>query len=201
MHNLDGNWGSLIYLLVLLMFLLFGLGNRKNFPLKTVLKYSSYWLLVLLVFVALYSYRFEFSSFKNRILGELNPSRIQSSKGQMVINLSKDGHFYVNLEINNQPIKFMIDTGASDIVISINEAKRIGINVDNLNFNKIYQTANGKSFGASINLDKVQFGNATLHNIKASVNNGDMGTSLLGMSFLRLFTKYEFYQDKLILTI
>ena len=132
MHNLDGNWGSLIYLLVLLMFLLFGLGNRKNFPLKTVLKYSSYWLLVLLVFVALYSYRFEFSSFKNRILGELNPSRIQSSKGQMVINLSKDGHFYVNLEINNQPIKFMIDTGASDIVISINEAKRIGINVDNI---------------------------------------------------------------------
>lgn len=201
MHNLDENWGNLIYLLVLLSFLLFGASNRKSFPLKKVAKYSIYWLLLILFFISLYSYRFEFSSFKNRILGELNPSRIQSTKGQLSINIARDGHFYINLKINNQPIKFMVDTGASDIVISINDARKIGINIENLNFNKIYQTANGKSFGASITLDKVEIGNIILNDIEASVNKGDMGTPLLGMRFLRLFTKYEFYQDRLILTL
>ena len=95
----------------------------------------------------------------------------------------------------------MIDTGASDLVLSLKDAKKVGIDVRKLNFNKRYQTANGVTYGASVSLDQVEFGGVKFGNIPASVNNSQMGTSLLGMSFLRNFKKYEFYRDKLILTI
>jgi aspartyl protease family protein len=95
----------------------------------------------------------------------------------------------------------MIDTGSSDIVINLEAAQKLGIDPKKLTFNKPYQTANGTSWGASVTLEEFQIGNVKFRNIPASVNNADMGTSLLGMSFLRQFRKYEFYRDKLILTL
>jgi aspartyl protease family protein len=94
----------------------------------------------------------------------------------------------------------MIDTGASDIMLSISDAKKIGINTNNLIFNRPYQTANGRSFGASIKLKEVEISGIKFKDIYASVNEGDMGVALLGMSFLRRFSKYEFFQDRLVLT-
>lgn len=198
----SGEWQNLIYSIILLVFLLSGIISRRDFAYKKLFKALAIWGLIGFICVALYSYRFEFSDFKNRILGEINPSFARVNEGgKLVINLSRDGHFYLNVKINNQPIRFMIDTGASDIVLNKNDAQKIGINLSNLNFNKIYQTANGKSFGASITLDKVEIAEVIFYEISASVNNSNMGTSLLGMSFLRKFRRYEFYQDKLILEI
>ena len=118
-----------------------------------------------------------------------------------MINLSQDGHFYLNVKINNVPVRFMIDTGASDIVLNLDEAKRVGIDVKKLRFDKTYQTANGKSFGAMVVLDEITVADVIFRKVSASVNSAEMGTSLLGMRFLRQFKKYEFYQDKLVLTI
>jgi len=95
----------------------------------------------------------------------------------------------------------MIDTGASDISISLKDAKKIGVNIKNLEFNKRYQTANGIALGASISLKEMEVGEIKFFDLTASVNGGDMNNSLLGMSFLKRLKKYEFYQDQLILTI
>ncbi len=201
-HLNEGEWQNFIYLLVLLVFLTSGLVVRRNLDWKKIFKYLGVWAAIGFFIIALYSYRFEFSDFKNRILHEVNPSLAQNNEhGQIVINISRDKHFYVNSFINGKKVRFMIDTGASDIVMSLKDAKRAGININNLLFNKRYQTANGISYGASTKLEEFQFGNLTFYNMPASVNRSDMGTSLLGMKFLRQFKKYEFYQDKLILTI
>jgi aspartyl protease family protein len=192
---------QIIYLIILISVMIIGILSRREMTLKKIIKYSLIWLGVAFVFVALYAYRFEFGDFKNRISGEINPTSAQlNQQGQLVVNISDDSHFYVKLLINKVPILFMIDTGASDIMLSISDAKKIGINTNNLIFNRPYQTANGRSFGASIKLKEVEISGIKFKDIYASVNEGDMGVALLGMSFLRRFSKYEFFQDRLVLT-
>ncbi len=192
---------QIIYLIILISVMIIGISSRREMTLKKIIKYLLIWLGVAFIFVALYAYRFEFGDFKNRISGEINPTSAQlNQQGQLVVNISDDSHFYVKLLINKVPILFMIDTGASDIMLSISDAKKIGINTNNLIFNRPYQTANGRSFGASIKLKEVEISGIKFKDIYASVNEGDMGVALLGMSFLRRFSKYEFFQDRLVLT-
>jgi aspartyl protease family protein len=165
------------------------------------IKYSLIWLVIAILMVAAYSYRFEFSDFKKRITREINPSEaIINDEQQIIVNISNDKHFYVNIKINGVPIRFMIDTGASDVMINIADAKKIGVDTKKLVFNKRYETANGMAFGAMIKVNELEISDIKFTNINASINNVDIGVSLLGMSFLRKFTKYEFFQDKLILT-
>jgi len=197
----EGDWQNLVYLLLLLAVLIPRIFS-KNIPLEKVLKYLAIWSLVGLVVIVIYSYRYEFNDFKSKILGSVNPSSaIINQNGEIVLNMSQDGHFYIDTKINGFDVRFLIDTGASDMVISLKDAKKVGIDVDNLLFNKIYQTANGKSFGANVVLDEVEITDKKFYKVNASVNNAEMGSSLLGMSFLKKFKKYEFYRDQLILSL
>lgn len=197
----EGDWQNFIYLTLILVIMVSGLISRRM-PFGKVFKYLAIWSALGIFAISLYAYRFEFSDFKNRVMGEIKPSSIQiNASGEMIINLAQDGHFYMDVEINESAMRFMIDTGASDIVISVAEARRIGIKTEKLNFNKSYQTANGISWGASVVLKTIKVGNMVFYDVPASVNSSEMGTSLLGMSFLRRFKKYEFYRDKLILSM
>jgi aspartyl protease family protein len=196
------DWQNFIYLALILVMFFSSLLSRRDLSLSKIFKYLAIWSATGLTAVSVYAYRYEFQDFKNRILGEIRPSSLQIRKsGEMMVNLAQDGHFYIDAKVNGVASRFMIDTGASDIVINLEAAQKLGIDPKKLTFNKPYQTANGTSWGASVTLEEFQIGNVKFRNIPASVNNADMGTSLLGMSFLRQFRKYEFYRDKLILTL
>ena len=199
----DGDWRNLLYLLLLLAMMLAGIFSQRDLNFKKILKYLGAWSVVGLILIVLYSYRYEFDDFKQRILGELNPSLAQkTNSGEIVVSAAQDGHFYLSAKVNGGlPISFMVDTGASDVVISLDEAKKLGINVAKLDFNKRYQTANGMVRGASVVLDEIEFGGVKFYNVSVSVNGAEMGTSLMGVSFLKRFKKYEVYRDRLILTI
>lgn len=191
-----------IYLVIILVALISSLISRKDISFSKILKYLAIWSLIGFVAIALYSYRYEFSDFKSRIAGEINPSAAQvTNSGEIIIRASEDGHFYINTKINGSAVRFMIDTGASDITLTKIDAEKAGINLKTLQFNKAYQTANGVSYGAFCILKKFEIDEAVFYDVKASVNSAEMSTSLLGMSFLRQFKKYEFYQDKLALSI
>ena len=193
---------SFLYSVLLLVFLVSGIIFRREIALSQALKYLALWTLIAFIGIGLYAYRYEFSDFKERMVEAISPTTVRvNEKGELVINLSSDGHFYIDVKINNVPMRFMIDTGASDIVIDKIQAQKIGINLQDLIFNKRYETANGASYGAGVILEEVQVGNAKFTNIRASVNSAELGMPLLGMSFLRQFKKYEFYQDRLVLTL
>ncbi len=202
-NNLSSaDWQRFSYCALLLIVLTTNLMARKELTISKTIKYLTMWFAVSLVLIALYSYRYEFSDFKNRLAAEINPSAAQLTKsGQIIINASQDGHFYVEARINSVNIHFMVDTGASDIAINLADAARIGLSTKSLIFNKPYQTANGVALGAGVTLEELEISNTKFTNISASVNGSNMGTSLLGMSFLKRLKKYEVYQDKLILTI
>lgn len=197
----NNDLSQIVYLVILILIMSYGMINRKEMSLKKIVKYFLIWSLIGLIIIALYAYRFEFNNFKERISGEINPTSAQlNQQGQLIINISDDSHFYVKMLINKKPILFMVDTGASDIVLNLQDALKIGINPKNLIFNRQFQTANGRVLGASIILKEVEISGIKFKDVKASVTNGEMGVNLLGMSFLRRFGKYEFYQDRLILT-
>ncbi len=193
---------SLFYSVLLLVVLLSGIIFRRQIALSQALKYLAAWTIIAFIGVGLYAYRYEFSGFKNRMLMALNPSAARvEDNGQIVVNLSRDDHFYIDVKINGKSVHFMIDTGASDMVLNAHEAEKVGINLQKLKFDKRYETANGTAYGASVQLQKVEVGGVEFNDISASVNSAEMGVSLLGMSFLRQFKKYEFYQDRLVLTL
>ena len=192
---------NFIYLVLLLILLANGVLFNSKIKKSEVLKQLFLWLIIALVIIVIYSFRFEFIGIKNRIAGELFPGKAQSlGNNQISINISDDRHFYINLKVNGKNVRFMIDTGASDIVLNESDAKRIGIDLSKLSYNRIYQTANGKSLGAMAIVETIELNGLMFYDVGVSINNSDMGTSLLGMSFLRNFKRYEFYQDKLILT-
>lgn len=197
----ENNWQEAIYLIILIVMMLSAVFSRQDLNWRKIIKYLLIWGGIGFVVIALYVYRFEFSDFKTRFASEINPTspKINAQK-QIILNIAQDGHFYTRLKINNVEVLFMVDTGASDMMLNINDAKKIGIDVNRLVFNRPYQTANGRSFGAIINLKEVDIAGIKFNNVRASVNDADMGVNLLGMSFLRRFSKYEFFQDRLILT-
>ena len=90
---------------------------------------------------------------------------------------SRDGHYYLTLDINNEAIPFVIDTGASQVVLSQRDAARIGIDLEGLRYFGSAMTANGVVETAPVILDTVQLGSISDVNIPAVVNGGEMDTS------------------------
>ncbi len=194
-------WSNVIYILILVVFLIMGFSS-KDLPIKKIFEFTGLWIVFALVALVLYSYRFEFLEVKDRVLSDLFPAKaINKNHKQLVLNIAQDGHYYLNVKIKNNEVRFMIDTGASDMVIDEKIALKLGYDLKKINYNKVFQTANGQSYGASIYFDEVDVSGIKFNNVQASITNSDLVIPLLGMSFLQKFYKYEFFRDKLILTL
>ena len=82
----NADWQNFIYLSLVLLVLAGSIFSRRDLPWRKILQYLGIWTLVALIGISLYAYRFEFSDFKNRILGEINPSLAQTNQqGQLRI--------------------------------------------------------------------------------------------------------------------
>lgn len=113
---------------------------------------------------------------------------------------ARDGHYYLPVVVNGEPITFLVDTGASQIVLSDQDARRIGIDPDQLNYLGRASTANGEVRTAPVRLDSLELGPVTDHNVSAWVNEGDLRQSLLGMDYLHRFSNIQFADGRLILS-
>ncbi len=161
---------------------------------------AAIWAAIVAGLVALYGFRAEFALVGDRILAELDPHAPRAGEaGTMEVRRGMDGHFHVDIEINGQPVRFLVDTGASDIVLSPGDARRLGFDTAALSFNRRYETANGAGWGATVTLDAVKLGDFRLGPLAATVNGAAMDQSLLGMSFLDLLSGYDFSGDTLVL--
>ncbi len=170
----------------------------RNLPLNQTVKYSLIWLAVIMAIIFAYSYKDEF--LKSRIAAELLPNRaIIMQDGSIALRARENGHFYVEAKVNGVAVNFMIDTGASDVVLSRLDAERIGINPETLSYTRTYQTANGATGGAAITLNRLQIGDFVLDDFPASVNKGEMGESLLGMSALKKLGSFRVDGNQMII--
>jgi len=140
-------------------------------------------------------------SLRDRFEQVLFPERaVIAENGTVSFNRARDGHFYAEVEVNGKMIEFVIDTGATDIVLSEADAKRLGYPVDDLIYSGRASTANGTVAMARIRLESIVLGRFVDRNIAASVNGGALETSLLGMRYLGRFRKIEISGSRMILT-
>ncbi|RJE81429.1 TIGR02281 family clan AA aspartic protease [Paracoccus sp. JM45] len=121
-----------------------------------------------------------------------NGTRIEIPSG-------RDGHFHLTAQLNGIPVSFIVDTGATRIALSRNDATAIGLHLDNLRFDGIAVTANGRVSTASVTIDSFAIGDTADRNVTAVVINSELEDSLLGMSYLRRFTRVSFENDMLVL--
>lgn len=133
------------------------------------------------------------------ISNDVNPRQAIVDDSTVAIPRSPDGHYYLTLDINDKPIRFVIDTGASQVVLSQNDAQRLGIDPATLNFSGAANTANGVVRTAPVVLDQVRLGAITDQSIPAVVNGGAMDASLLGMTYLGLYSRIEISNGQLVL--
>lgn len=103
--------------------------------------------------------------------------------GKIMMTADAQGHFFTTGTINGTSVRFLVDTGATMISLGATDARRIG-----LDFNRgqkaLTNTANGQAVVSKMQLDTVQIGDITLHNIDALIHQSEMPMALLGMSFL-----------------
>lgn len=166
-----------------------------------VLSRITIWFCVFLVIITFYAFRFELIIAKDRVLAVMMPSYNWSNKeGDIVIARSQDGHFYTEGIVNGKRLKFMIDTGASDVALTKKDAGKLGIDVNKLQFTKTYNTANGTSKAAPLRLETLAIGDKIFTNIEAHVTSGELDISLLGMSVLSRFYSFKINNDLLTLS-
>ena len=162
-------------------------------------------MLIAAALIVVYTYRAPMLNFAGPVIRELAPSRMvevtsPSGERELVIRRADDGHFHVDAEANGASIRFLVDTGASGTVLTMDDAARAGINVDALAFNRPVQTANGVAYYASATLDSLALGPYSLGSVPVGVMPEQaMDTSLLGMSTIDRFSSWRVEGDQMVL--
>ena len=164
--------------------------HRKLSPGRT-LKYGVIWIAILAALVLAYSFRHDARNIIDRITAELFPHSPRIVGDFVEIRAGRHGHFVLEAEVDGISIRFLVDTGASDVVLSPSDALRLGLTPENLTFNKLYRTANGLVRGAPVKIGRIVIGPILRTHVSASVNGAEMKQSLLGMSFLNRLSGYE----------
>ena len=119
---------------------------------------------------------------------------------EVSINRSWDGHFRAIAQVNGQDVGLMVDTGASLVLLRHDDALRIGIPLDELDYATPLTTASGKSYVATFYIADLTIGDVTLHDVKAAVaQEGALHSSLLGMSFLEKLDETVIQKGRMIL--
>ena len=128
------------------------------------------------------------------------PRQSVLSSGQITVPQDASGHYNLMADVNGQAVDFVVDTGATNLVLSKQDAAAVGFDPARLVYNGRANTANGVVSLAQVTLDRVTLGPVSHSNVRATVADSDLDQSLLGMSYLRNFSRIEIVDGALILT-
>jgi aspartyl protease family protein len=110
------------------------------------------------------------------------------------------GHFRVEGRIDGQFIQFVVDTGASVVALTADDAASLGIHPAPMDFRAIVKTANGTVHAAPVQLNMVEVGNIMVRDVAAMVlPGGALSDNLLGLSFLARLRHFEYTDGKMVL--
>lgn len=172
--------GRLIYLMILLVavggWVMVEYRTRVGFALRTAMA----WGMIFLGIMAGYG-------LWQDIRHDIMPRQMVTEDGKIEVPRAEDGHYYLTLDIGGQDVRFLVDTGASSVVLTQADAKTLGFAPEDLAYVGTAQTANGMVRTARITLPEVGLGPFTDTRLPAWVNQGDLDTSLLGMDYLGRF--------------
>jgi aspartyl protease family protein len=196
-----GDFGSLVYKIALLVFIGSAALALFRERIAQAFQAAMFWVVIGLLLVVGYTYRYDLRDIGDRVLSELMPGRAATRNGGAVeISRGTRGEFLVIAEINGARIATVYDTGASAVVLTQEAAKAAGLPLDFLNYSVAVDTANGHARTAPVTLDRVVIGGIVERGVPALIAQpGQLKTSLLGMSFLNRLRSSEVRGDRLVL--
>jgi aspartyl protease family protein len=164
------------------------------------LRSAAVWVLIALILVLGYTYRFELRDVADRVLAQLVPGRAATKGRTVEIARGAGGSFSVTTQINGARIAMVLDTGASAVVLTQEAARAAGLPLEVLNYSVNVDTANGRARAAPVTLDRVSIGGITERSVPALIAQpGGLRSNLLGMSFLNRLESWQVRGDKLLL--
>ena len=156
------------------------------------------WFIIMLVLAGGYSYRYELQDLATGITAQLLPSRgVERAAGVISFNRARDGQFWIDAKVDGVPVRFLVDTGATDVVLSSADAERLGYDPSRLNFSREADTANGRTREAPIIVGRLSIGSIGFDHVPAAISAGGLRSSLLGMRLLERLSSVEIRRDTL----
>lgn len=187
------DYGNLAYLVLLGAVVVFWFVVQNRQSLNKTLQQGAVWGLIFLGVIAAVG-------LWGDIRQTVQPQQlVMSEAGRIEVPRGPDGHYYLTLEINEAPVRFVVDTGATSMVLTREDAARVGLNEEDVIFYSEAMTANGLVRTAPVRLADVALGPFHDRDVSAFVNEGEMSKSLLGMDYLNRFARLEINNGRLIL--
>ena len=129
------------------------------------------------------------------------PQQINQGSVVSIPKSRSDGQFWADATVNSGYVRFLIDTGASAVALTKEDAQKAGLRLHELTYNVPIRTAGGRNMAARVNLKSIAVGSITLRNIEALVVPEGLETSLLGMTYLGQLQKVEATPSALLLRL
>lgn len=190
----DMDFARLLYLVLLLCAVGFWVFVQNRQSLNKTVQQLAVWAFIFLGVIAGYG-------LWGDIRQTLQPQQsVMADAGRVVVPRAPDGHYYLTLMVNGAAIDFLVDTGASQVVLTARDARRAGIDPDKLAYLGRANTANGEVRTASVRVDELALGGIRDTNLRVWVNEGEMEKSLLGMTYLQRWSHIEIRNGALVLS-
>lgn len=180
----------MFYLILLLLAISGGAFYYYRDRLGKAVRDAAAWVAIFAVTILAVSF---WEPLKQSLMGDV-PAQIDERT--VVLQRGAGGHFFVTMAVNGTDVQFLVDTGASNLVLTKSDAARVGIETETLDYRLPARTANGTVYGAAVRLGLVELGSFVDQDVRAVVNGGDLDTSLLGMSYLGLYRGFEVDGDR-----
>ena len=114
-----------------------------------------------------------------------------TTPGVAQVTRHDDGHYWAEAEVNGEAVRMLVDTGATVVALTRDDALRLGFRLTEKDFTREVMTANGPGRAAPVELSHVAVAGARIEKVEALVVERGLPASLLGMSFLGRLSKLE----------
>jgi len=180
--NIMEDGPSLIWGVICILLLVSSLAARR-LSLGEVAKAAFAWAAIFAALFAIFSFRFEFIGIWERVKADISGTAGQSISGDAIeLRRQDDGHYWLLVDINGKPVRFMVDSGATMTAINATTAKDVGVEADG--YPIILSTANGRVAAKRANVRLLAVGPHTIENHSVVVSESFGEVNLLGMNFL-----------------
>ncbi len=158
------------------------------------------WIVIALLLMFGYTYRFQLRDITDQVMAELAPGHVAESGHTVALARTQSADFQINTQVNGRNVPMILDTGASAVVLTNEDARTIGLPVEMIKYTVGIATANGHTKAAEVTLDQVAVGSIVERAVPALIAQpGQLKTSLLGMSFLNRLQSWEMRGDRLVM--
>jgi aspartyl protease family protein len=194
------DWPGVAQLLLVMTIVSAGVVRVRRMKPLAILGGLAAWAGIVLVLIVGWALRDDFPEMALKIRTALAPGlAVRAGPRELVVGRSEDSTFTLTGQVNGAPVRFVVDTGATDVVLSPDDARRAGLNLAELRFDRPSITANGVGYGAHAMVDNLTLGPIRLTHVPVTVNKAPMFASLLGATVLSRLDSFEVRGDRMIL--